>query len=141
MLYWDWKGWRLEALRYIFSYLNEVSVEAKIVPNGVLPALVRRPVVRVILRYVAINAGQCELLVRCARYRLHYQLCVRVGRLCVILTAARYITVVHYRRRYLHKNKEKPRLLKNYVVQKLRLYISTLTKVSLNLSAKKQILI
>ena len=50
-------------------------------PDGVLPALVRRPVVRVVLGDVGIDARERQLLVWRLRYGLHNQLGVREGRL------------------------------------------------------------
>lgn len=45
-------------------------VERQVVPDRVLPALVRGAVVRVVLGYVAVYAGERQLLVRGRRNRL-----------------------------------------------------------------------
>ena len=45
------------------SLTRDLPVEAEIVPDGVLPALVRRSVVRVVLGDVGVNPREGELLV------------------------------------------------------------------------------
>ena len=54
-------------------------------PDGVLPALVRRSVVRVVLGDVGVDAGQRQLLVHGVRDGLHDQLGVGEGWLALIL--------------------------------------------------------
>ena len=54
-------------------------------PDGVLPALVRCPVVRVVLSDVGVDPGEGELLVAGVRDGLHDQLGVREGRLGLVL--------------------------------------------------------
>ena len=54
-------------------------------PDGVLPALVRCPVVGVVLGDVRVDPGQGELLVTGVRDGLYYQLGVRERRLGLIL--------------------------------------------------------
>lgn len=69
-------------------------------PNGVLPALVRRPVVGVVFGYVTVDAGQGELLVRRTGDRLNYELRIGEWRLRLVLaTAARHVTAVVYHHR------------------------------------------
>lgn len=53
---------------------------------GVLPALVRGPVVGVVLGDVAVDAAQRQLLVRRGGHRLHYQLSVTAEKqiLCLL---------------------------------------------------------
>ena len=57
--------------------------------DGVLPALVRGAVVRVVLGDVGVDAGQRQLLVHGVRDGLHDQLSVREGRLALILKQSR----------------------------------------------------
>ena len=58
-------------------------------PDGVLPALVRCPVVRVVLSDVGVDPGEGELLVTGVRNGLHDQLGVRERRLGLILDIER----------------------------------------------------
>ena len=64
-------------------------------PDRVLPALVRRPVVRVVLGDVGVNTREGELLVAGVGDGLHDQLGVRERRLGLILGTNRaLITIV-----------------------------------------------
>lgn len=66
------------------GYLHEIAVERQIVADRVLPALLGGSVVRIVLGDVRVDAGQRELLVRCARDGLYDQLRVGVRRLRVV---------------------------------------------------------
>ena len=67
------------------SITRDLPVEAEIVPDRVLPALVRCPVVRVVLGDVGVNTREGELLVAGVGDGLHDQLGVRERRLGLIL--------------------------------------------------------
>ena len=66
-------------------HLDKVPVERQVVPDGVLPPLVRSAVVRVVFGNVRIDPRQGQLFVRALRHGLHYQLGVTEGRLGLIL--------------------------------------------------------
>ena len=74
--------------------------------DGVLPALVRGAVVRVVLGDVGVDAGQRQLLVHGVRDGLHDQLGVREGRLALILQQSEELEVAGGRRREIVKRIE-----------------------------------
>ena len=63
-------------------------------PDRVLPALVRRPVVRVVLGDVGVNTREGELLVAGVGDGLHDQLGVRERRLGLILGTNRALVTI-----------------------------------------------
>lgn len=66
-------------------------------PDRVLPAFVRRPVVWIVLGDIAVDAGQRELFILSAGYRLYDQLRVRKRRFALVLiAAARDVTFIYH---------------------------------------------